>query len=118
MEQKVLNEHQQKRAVEINDMIARGVLPPMDELRASRNVLACGCPEHLLRSVVEKNARRARTKTLTNSRRVRSRITTPAITQEQINHLVDTRDLTKYPLSGYEKRVIANRKAAIDALLS
>jgi uncharacterized protein len=39
------------------------------------------------------------------------------LTQEQIDHLVDTRDLTKYPLSGWEKRVIANRKAAIDALL-
>jgi hypothetical protein len=59
MERKLLNltEQQQKRANTINEMIARGVMPPVEELRATRHVLACGCPERLLRSVVEKNAR-------------------------------------------------------------
>jgi hypothetical protein len=59
-ELKVLTEQEQKRATGINALIARGVMPPMDELRARRNVLGCGCPEQLLRSVVEKNASIAR----------------------------------------------------------
>jgi hypothetical protein len=58
-ELKVLNEQQQKRATGINGLIARGVMPTRDDLRAAgRNVLDCGCPESLLQSVVAKNAER------------------------------------------------------------
>jgi len=48
--------YREQRATEIHKMILRGVMPPLDELRSGQNVLALGCPERLLRSVVEKNA--------------------------------------------------------------
>jgi hypothetical protein len=125
MEQKLLNEQQQKRAHVITGMIERGVMPPMDELRANRAVLACGCPEALLRSVVEKNALVTRARANRGLKvpahvaaKVRSRIAQiPSgrvakvrLTQEQIDHLVDTRDLNLYPLSGYEQKVLAERE--------
>ena len=57
MERKLLTEYQQNRTNAINAMIARGVMPTEEELRgAGRNALQLGCPEHLLRSVVAKNA--------------------------------------------------------------
>lgn len=124
MEHKVQAEQQNKRAHTISAMIARGVMPPMEELRADRGVLACGCPEHLLRSVVEKNALLTRSRANRGLKvpahvaaKVRTRIAqsvaskrTPALTQEQIDHLVDTRDLNLYPLSGSEKLVLAERE--------
>jgi len=57
MELKLLTESQAKRMHVINDRISRGIMPSESELRDTRSVLACGCPESLLRSVVAKNAR-------------------------------------------------------------
>jgi hypothetical protein len=54
---KLLTENQAKRSYVINDQISRGIMPSESELRDTRSVLACGCPESLLRSVVVKNAR-------------------------------------------------------------
>jgi hypothetical protein len=62
MEHSLLNEQQQKHADVVTRMIARGVMPTDEELRATRAVLACGCPEVLLRSVVAKNAVVARSR--------------------------------------------------------
>src|SRR5215472_3277743 len=56
LEIKLLTETQAKRMYAINDRISRGIMPGESELRDTRSVLACGCPEALLRSVVAKNA--------------------------------------------------------------
>jgi hypothetical protein len=62
-EHHLLTDSQQKRAVALNAMIARGEMPTMNELRDTRSVLACGCPESLLRSVIAKNAMLTRERT-------------------------------------------------------
>jgi hypothetical protein len=56
---KLLTEKQAKRMHSLNDKISTGIMPFESELRDTRSVLACGCPESLLRSVVKKNARLA-----------------------------------------------------------
>ena len=123
MEYKLLNEQQQRHTHAINRMIARGVMPSAEEMRAAGRQPE-GFPEEMLRSVVAKNAliHRARTNSGVKvpahvAAKLRSRVkpvaqfrSTPRLTQEQINHIVDTRDLNLYPLSGYEQKVLAERE--------
>jgi hypothetical protein len=122
MEYKLLNEQQKRHTHTINAMIARGVMPSAEEMRAAGRQPE-GFPEHLLRSVVAKNAliHRARAKSGVKvpahvAAKLRSRVkpvaqfrSIPRLTQEQIDHIVENRDLEKYPLSGYEQRVLAER---------
>jgi hypothetical protein len=101
MELKLLTENQAKRMHAINDKISRGIMPFETELRDTRSVLACGCPEALLRSVVEKNARVQERR----SRRVQPR--------RQVHPRQPEIDRLMAKAAGYRKE--ANRLAVRDA---
>ena len=95
----------------------------------SRDPLSEGCPEHIIRSVANKNAgltavRAAEKRMGMHCAETRSRVVAAKrsarhiVTQAQIDEMVENRDLTKYPLAAWEindrEMVRARRRAMLE----
>jgi hypothetical protein len=96
-----LNEKKYIGMLTINGLIGRGQMPSAAEVRAAgAEAHFALIPLGLLASVVRKNAA-----TFETSSRVavkRSTRRTVVMTQDQIDEMVENRDLTKYPLAAWE----------------
>ena len=101
MEYTGLNEKKYKGMLTVNGLIGRGQMPSAQEIRAAgAEAHFALIPPGLLASVVRKNAATFETRSRVAPRR--SKPTYVRLTQDQIDEMVENRDLTKYPLAAWE----------------
>jgi hypothetical protein len=95
-----VSKEDRRASLDVNAMIARGEMPKAEGRSAYiRDALAM-IPQHILRSVVSKNA-----ELRANGHRFERRSSRRAarLTQADVDRLVENRDLNLYPLSAFEK---------------